>query len=116
MRPLRKALDGGETLLTSGLVLQELLQGFSGSRARKQIIERFEALPLLPPDCQDHIDAAELRNVCRLAGVQVGTIDAVLAQLCIRHQLTPLTSTTTSSWLPPIARCTCGDGRHNRLR
>lgn len=47
-------------------------------------------LPLLVPDWRDHIDAAELRNRCRRAGIQVGTIDALLAQLCIRHDLTLL--------------------------
>jgi predicted nucleic acid-binding protein len=74
------------------LVLQELLQGFSGPRDGRQIIERFGALPLLAPDRQDHIEAAELRNRCRRAGIQVGTIDAILAQLCIRHDLTFLTT------------------------
>jgi predicted nucleic acid-binding protein len=69
-----------------------LLQGFAGPRARKDIVDRFAALPLLSPDRQDHIDAAELRNKCRRAGVQIGTIDAVLAQLCVRHQLTLLTT------------------------
>jgi hypothetical protein len=44
-------------------------------------IERFGALPLLSPDRQDHIDAAEVRNQCRRNGVQIGTIDALLAQL-----------------------------------
>lgn len=91
-RVLRDALEGGETIVTTGLILQELLQGFAGPRARKDIIDRFGALPLLSPDRQDHIDAAELRNRCRRAGVQIGTIDALLAQLCIRHQLTLLTT------------------------
>lgn len=36
--------------------------------------------------------AAELRNKCRRAGVQVGTIDALIAQLCIRHDLVLLTT------------------------
>jgi predicted nucleic acid-binding protein len=92
VRVLRDALEGCDMVLTTGLILQELLQGFSGPRARKDIIERFAALPLLPPDRQDHIDAAELRNRCRRAGLQIGTIDAVLAQLCIRHGLTMLTA------------------------
>jgi hypothetical protein len=39
------------------------------------------------PDRDDHIQAAELRNSCRRRGLQVGTIDALLAQLCIRHGL-----------------------------
>jgi predicted nucleic acid-binding protein len=89
---LRHALEGGETIVTTGLVLQELLQGFAGPRARRDIIDRFAALPLLGPDRQDHIAAAELRNRCRRAGVQIGTIDALLAQLCIRHGLTMLTT------------------------
>ena len=89
---LKRALESGEPVVTTGFVLQELLQGFSGPRDRAQIIDRFGALPLLSPDRQDHIDAAELRNRCRRAGIQVGTIDAILAQLCIRHELTLLTT------------------------
>jgi predicted nucleic acid-binding protein len=89
---LRQALEGGETVVTTGLVLQELLQGFTGPRARKDIIERFGALPLLSADRQDHIDAADLRNQCRRSGVQIGTIDALLAQLCIRHRLALLST------------------------
>ena len=37
---LRGALVGG-TIYTTGLVLQELLQGFQGSRARNRIIDCF---------------------------------------------------------------------------
>ncbi len=89
---LGDALSGSEVVVTTGLVLQELLQGFSGAKAHAQIIERFAALPLLQPDRDDHIDAAALRNQCRKARVQLGTIDALLASLCIRHDLTLLTT------------------------
>lgn len=89
---LRAALAGGDSIVTTGLILQELLQGFAGPRARKEIVERFAALPLLIPDRRDYVDAAELRNRCRRSGIQVGTIDALLAQLCIRHGLILLTT------------------------
>lgn len=89
---LTDALSGGETILTTGLVLQELLQGFAGPKARAQILERFSAVPLLVPDRDDHIQAATLRNACRRVGVQVGTIDALIAQLCVRHALTLLST------------------------
>lgn len=89
---LQAGLRGGESIVTTGLILQELLQGFSGARAASAIIERFSALPLLIPNRHDHIDAAALRNRCRRSGVQLGTIDALLAQLCIRHELTILTT------------------------
>jgi len=100
---LRNALEGDDIVVTTGLVLQELLQGFAGPRARKDIIERFAALPLIGPDRQDHIDAAGLRNTCRRAGIQVGTIDALLAQLCIRHDLTLLT--TDNDFLHAASHC-----------
>jgi predicted nucleic acid-binding protein len=89
---LQRALEAGDTIITTGLVLQELLQGFVGPRARVKIIERFAALPNINPDRQDHIEAADLRNRCRRAGVEIGTIDALLAELCIRHGLTMLTT------------------------
>ncbi len=97
------ALETGDRILCTGLILQELLQGFSGPKARQQIIERFAAFPLLNPAREDHIAAAELRNLCRSRGVQAGTIDALLAQLCIRHELTIL---TTDLDFEPIAKHT----------
>ena len=92
VQQLKEALLGSDVVVTTGLVLQELLQGFSGAKAQTQLIERFAALPLLQPDRDDHIAAAVLRNACRRAGVQIGTIDALLAQLAIRHDLTLLTT------------------------
>lgn len=89
---LTQALRTGETVLTTGLVLQELLQGFVGPKARDSIVDYFAALPLLVPDRQDHIHAAELRNHCRRSGVQIGTIDALIGQLCLHHDLTLLTT------------------------
>jgi predicted nucleic acid-binding protein len=92
VRALGAAIEAGELVVTTGIVLQELLQGFSGPRARDRILDRFSAVPLVMPDREDHVQAAELRNRCRRAGVQLGTIDALLAQLCLRHDLTMLTA------------------------
>lgn len=89
---LTSALEGGDPVLATGIVLQELLQGFAGPKAQQKIIDRFKAIPLVVPDRGDHIAAAELRNRCRRAGVQVGTVDVLLAQLCIRHGLRMLTT------------------------
>ena len=91
-RALIRTIEAGEPILTTGLVLQELLQGFSGPKARRQILDRFSAVPLLAPNRDDHIQAAELRNRCRRAGIQIGMIDALLAQLCMHHDLTMLSS------------------------
>ncbi len=89
---LRDALSGADVVVTTGLVLQELLQGFVAPKARNQIISSFSALALVQPDRDDYIAAAELRNACRRAGVQLGTVDALIAQLCIGHALTLLST------------------------
>lgn len=89
---LKEALLGTDVVVTTGIALQELLQGFSGARARTQIIDTFGALALVQPDREDHIAAADLRNACRRAGVQLGTVDALIAQLCIRHGMTLLSA------------------------
>ena len=89
---LRAALQGAEQVLTTGLVLQEVLQGFAGPKNREQLVERLSALAFLQPDKQDHMAAAEIRNVCRRRGIQIGTVDALLVQLCQRYALTLLTT------------------------
>jgi len=89
---LRDALLGADQVFTTGLIVQELLQGFAGPRARSQLVERLSALAFLQPDRQDHIEAAEVRNACRRRGVQIGTIDALLIQLCRRHDLVLLST------------------------
>lgn len=89
---LKNALLSGETMVTTGIVIQELLQGFSGPKDKAQIIERFQALSFIQPSRETHIAAAELRNKCRQSGVQLATIDALIAQLCIEHDLSLLTT------------------------
>ena len=110
---LREALASGEAVYTTGIVLQELLQGFRGSTARDAILERFAALPMIVPDRDDHVAAADVRNVCRRHGVQLGTIDALLVRLCLHHDLELLTTdgdflhaarhTPLRVWRPPHA-------------
>ena len=89
---LRDALLGADQVFTTGLIVQELLQGFAGPKARAQLVERLFALAFLQPGREDHIEAAEVRNACRRRGVQVGTIDALLIQLCRRHDLVLLST------------------------
>ena len=50
VRWLEQALQTGEAIFTTGVVLQEFLQGFTGPRARVAIVDRFAALPLVIPD------------------------------------------------------------------
>jgi predicted nucleic acid-binding protein len=101
---LKQALQSGQQIVTTGLVLQELLQGFSGPKQAEALLERFRSLPLLSPDRADHIAAAQLRNTCRKHGVQAGTIDALFAQLCIRHGLLLLTTDLDFQHMAGVAK------------
>ncbi len=108
---LREALASREAVFTTGIVLQELLQGFRGPTARDSIVERFASLPMIVPNRDDHVAAADIRNACRRRGVQIGTIDALLVRLCLRHDLELLTTdrdfhhaarhTPLRIWRPP---------------
>lgn len=100
---LAEALRHEGSIFTTGLILQEILQGFSGPKAREQILDRFTPLPLIVPQREDHTAAADLRNDCRRRGIQIGTIDALLAQLCIRHELVMLSTDRDFEHLATIA-------------
>lgn len=112
VQALTGAIESGQTVITTGYILQELLQGFFGPKARDLILDRFSALPFIMPDRNDHIDAADLKIQCRRAGIQIGTIDALLARLCIRHDLTLLSTdhdferiagrSALKLWRPPL--------------
>jgi predicted nucleic acid-binding protein len=84
---LRAAIGGGELIVSTGMVLQELLQGFHGPKDSKQLLDRFRDIPLITPGRDTHIEAAALRNRCRRMGVQAGTIDALIARICVENEL-----------------------------
>ncbi len=89
---LSRSLQRQDVLFTTGIIVQELLQGFRGPRQRERIIEHFHSLALIVPGLSDHIEAAALKTTCRRKGIQTGTIDALLAQLAIGHDLELLTA------------------------
>jgi predicted nucleic acid-binding protein len=92
VKGLREALAGGDVVVTTGLILQEPLQGFVGAKAGEQILARFSALPLILPIRDDHVAATSLRTLCRQAGAQVGTVDALVARLCVANDLVLLST------------------------
>ena len=89
---LARCLERQDILFSTGIILQELLQGFRGPKQRQRLIEHFSSLPLIVPDLTDHIEAATLQTTCRRKGIQITTIDALLAQLAIGHDLDFLTT------------------------
>ena len=62
---LPHALELGERAVTTGLALQELLQGLGGPMVREDILSDLPPLPFLEPARREHDRAAEVRNSCR---------------------------------------------------
>ena len=82
----REALTTGEVILT-GIVMQELLQNLGDGNVKEGIVTELDKLPLLVPERGDRGVAAEVYTACRRRGVQVGTVDALIAALCLRRDL-----------------------------
>ncbi len=89
---LRSALVDGDHVVITGMVLLELLRGFVPSRAQERILEDLAVVDLIEPKRDDYVDAARLANTCRKSGVQLGSVDALLAQLAIANDLVLLTT------------------------
>ena len=89
---LRRALVGGDDVVGIGLILLELLRGSVPERTQRAIQLTFDRLTFVEPTRDDYAAAAAISNECRAAGVQLGTVDALIAQVCITHDLVLLTT------------------------
>ena len=91
-RILERCIERKDALFSTGIIIQELLQGFRGPKQHDRLIDHLGGLPLIVPELIDHIEAASLQITCRRKGIQIGTIDALLAQLAISYDLELLTT------------------------
>jgi len=93
--PVEKLIDliqKEENIFLSGIILQELLQGIKSSKDFSRLLEKLSPFPLIEPHRKDYIEAARLRNHCSSKGVQAGTVDCLIASICIRYDCFLLTT------------------------
>lgn len=88
---LRYHLKHHDYIYLIGVVLQELLDGIKSEKHVDLLIEYLRPFPLLDPRREDFIDAARLKTFCRSKGVQAGSIDFLIAAVCINRNI-PLLS------------------------
>jgi hypothetical protein len=62
---LAQGLDRRDPVVTTELVIEELLHGFSGPKAGRRITRHLSHPPALTRELRDQIDAASLRDGCR---------------------------------------------------
>lgn len=75
-------------LFTTGVVLQEILNGISKPAVQKEIEANFSALLWIMPSVKTHIKAAEIFSDCRKKGFQIrSSIDCLLAAIAIENDL-----------------------------
>ena len=86
---LARALDNGDPVLLPGLVLTEVLQGLPSETDATRIGKLMTAFPA-PPELEttDYRQAAALYRACRARGTTPrSTVDCVIAQTCLKHDL-----------------------------
>jgi predicted nucleic acid-binding protein len=102
LHELRRCLGGSDLVMTTGIVAQELAQGVVSEITRAEIRGRMSRLSHISADLDDHLDAAEAFVACRRRGVQLGTVDALIATLCVRRGLTLLSTDRDFHHAAPI--------------
>lgn len=80
---LQKLTREKEHLGVPGVVLQELLSGVKDPAQGERIKVLMEGYPLLLANEDHHVEAANISNVCRRAGISAATIDSLIAAQCI---------------------------------
>lgn len=84
---LKEYIETGEYVCLIGIILQEILSGVTSEKLFSQLEDHLSAFPMIAIEREDYVKAARLRNNCKKKGIQVGTIDALIAAVCIKNDL-----------------------------
>ena len=80
---LQKLTKEKQQVVVPGIVLQELLSGVKDPAQGERIKELMEGYPLILATKEQYIEASNISNVCRKAGISAATIDCLIAAQCI---------------------------------
>jgi len=80
---LQKLTREKQRVVVPGVVLQELLSGVKVPAQGERIKELMEGYPLILATKEQHVEAANISNACRKAGVSAATVDFLIAAQCI---------------------------------
>lgn len=92
LQKLTRLIQEGESIFLLGVILQELLQGLQSRKDFNRLLDKLSAFPVIEPRRKDYVKAARLRNQCAAKGVQAGTIDFLIAAICIEYGCLLLTT------------------------
>ena len=80
---LQKLTKEKQQVVVPGIALQELLSGVKDPAQGERIKELMEGYPLILATKEQYIEASNISNVCRKAGVSAATIDCLIAAQCV---------------------------------
>ena len=80
---LKKLTKEQRQVVVPGIVLQELLSGVKDTAQGERIKELMDGYPLIIATKEQYIEASNISNVCRKAGVSAATVDCLIAAQCI---------------------------------
>jgi len=80
---LGKMVENGENIFLLGIILQEILQGVKERHDFIRLKEHLEAFPMLEIERDHYVKAAELKNHLISNGIQISTVDALIAASAI---------------------------------
>ncbi len=82
---LSRMIEQGETIFLLGIILQERLQGVREPHDFKRLKEHMDSFPVFDIAREHYVKAADLKNHLGRNGVQVSTIDALIAAATIAN-------------------------------
>ena len=80
---LQKLTREKNRVVVPGIVLQELLSGVKDPVQGERIKELMEGYPIVLATQEQHVEAANISNLCRNAGIAAATVDCLIAAQCI---------------------------------
>ncbi len=96
---LKQLIDDDTAIFLLGIIATELLQGIRRKEIFEVIRDQLLTYPLIEPEYQDYIFAAELVNQCLPRGIQIKTIDALIASVTMRREYSLLTTDKDFSYI-----------------
>lgn len=89
---LSKSLDDGDSIFLPGFILQEILQGVKKESEFTLLKNHLSAFYYVEPVREEYIEASRIYNKCRVSGIQISSVDALLASLAIQREYYLLTT------------------------
>lgn len=85
---LNQLLLNDTDIYSTGIILQEVLNGIKKKGERNDTIADFERFIIIQPSVQSHIEASEIFDRCRKNGLTIrSSVDCLIASLALEYDL-----------------------------